>query len=75
MANLRYITPSALHVQVSQQRRLLFFPGLRDTLDALALHPLLDFLGVVLLASLRNYGEWRLHSASGEERALGYPVV
>lgn len=75
MANLLYVTPNTLRVRVSRQRRLLLLTCIPGTLGALLLHPLLGFLGVVLLASLWNHGIRHLHGASGEDRALGHPVI
>jgi len=75
MANLLYVTPNALRVRVSRQRRLLLLIGLLGLIGAFVLHPLLGFLGVVLLSSLWNHGQLHLHGASGEDRALGQPVI
>jgi hypothetical protein len=75
MANFLYVTPNALRVRVSRQRRLHLLIGLPGLIGAFVLHPLLGFLGAVLLASLWNQGARHLHGASGEDRALGHPVV
>ncbi len=75
MANLLFVTPNTLRVRVSRQRRHILLTGIPGTLGALLLHPLLGFLGVVLLASLWNHGKRHLHGASGEDRALGHPVI
>jgi hypothetical protein len=74
MANMHYVTPNRLRLEVNRDRRNLFWFGSPATVAGFFVHPVFGILCLGILLMIWNRTHIKLQGAEGEERALGVPV-
>ena len=75
MADLRFVQPNRLRLEVKRYRKRLIFIGVPGLALSTWIHVALLFPGLIVLAILWNIKQQRLCGAEGEDRALGIPVT
>ena len=73
MADLRFVQPNRLRLEVRRYRNRLLFIGVPGLALSACIHVALLFPGLIVLAVLWNVKQQRLCGAEGEDRALGIP--
>jgi hypothetical protein len=75
MADLRFVQPNRLRLEVRRYRNRLLFIGVPGLALSAWIHVALLFPGLIVLLVLWNAKQQRLCGAEGEDRALGIPVA